>query len=109
MLKGVNKMSFTVCYSLREKEKGLISLTKDSVKRGPFDILYCPLATKGQRNSCSSILKTVLKESKEYPLLSISHLGTKGRDGQAGINAVLKETIGHPLLSFSPLEIMGRD
>ena len=44
-----------------------------------------------------------------YPLLSISLLGTKGRDGQAGLNAVLKETIGHPLLSFSPLEIMGRD
>ena len=56
----------------------------------------------------TSILKTVLKESKGYPLLFISHLGTKGRDGQARLNAVLKETIGYFLLSFSPLEGNGQ-
>ena len=52
-----------------------------------------------------------LKSAKKiiYPLLSISPLGTKGRDGQAGLNGVLKETIGYPLLDFSPLQIMGRD
>ena len=44
-----------------------------------------------------------------YPLLSISPLETKGRDGQAGLNAMLKKTIGHPLLSFSPLDKKGRD
>ena len=45
----------------------------------------------------------MLKVSVGHPLLSISHLGTKGRDGQAGLKAVLKESIGHTLLSISPL------
>ena len=58
-------------------------MAKDSVKRSPFDILYCPLATWDKGKGWTSILKTVLKESKGYPLLSISPLGTKRRDGQA--------------------------
>ena len=45
----------------------------------------------------------MLKESIGCPLLSISPLGTKGRDGQAGLKTMLKESIGHPLLSISPL------
>ena len=51
----------------------------------------------------------MLKESIGHPLLSISPLGTKGRDGQAGLKAVLKESIGHTLLSISPLgtKVMG--
>ena len=44
----------------------------------------------------------MLKESIGHTLLSISHLGTKGRVGQAGLKAVLKECIGHTLLSISP-------
>ena len=40
--------------------------------------------------------------------MSISLLGTKGRGGQAGLNAVLKETIGHPSLSFSPFRDNGK-
>ena len=51
----------------------------------------------------------MLKESVEHPLLSISHLKTKGRDGQEGLKAVLKEPIGHTLLSISPLGIKGWD
>ena len=51
----------------------------------------------------------MLKESIGHPLLSISPLWTKGRDGQAGLKAVLKESIGHPLLSISPLWTKGRD
>ena len=49
------------------------------------------------------------QESIGHTLLSISPLGTKGRDGQAGLKAVLKESIGHPLLSISPLglKVMG--
>ena len=38
-----------------------------------------------------------------HPLQSISPLGAKGRDGQAGLKAVLKESIGHTLLSISHL------
>ena len=45
----------------------------------------------------------MLKESIKYPLLSISPLRTKGRDGQAGLKAVLKKFVGHTLLSISPL------
>ena len=45
----------------------------------------------------------MLKESIGHPLLSISHLGTKGRDGQAGVKAVLKESIGYTLLFISLL------
>ena len=48
-------------------------------------------------------LKAVIKESIEHPLLSVSSLGTKGRDRQAGLNSMIKESIGHPLLSVSPL------
>ena len=51
----------------------------------------------------------MLKESIGHPLLSISHLGTKGRDGEAGLKAVLKESIGHTLLSISLLGIKGWD
>ena len=51
----------------------------------------------------------MLKESIGHPLLSFSTLGTKGRDGQAGLKAVLKESIGHPLLPISPLGTKGRD
>ena len=50
-------------------------------------------------------LKAMLKESIGHPLLFISPLGTKGRDGQKGLKALLKESIGHPLLSISPLGI----
>ena len=51
----------------------------------------------------------MLKESIGHPLLSISPLGTKERNGQAGLKAVLKESIGHTLLSISPLgtKVMG--
>ena len=38
-----------------------------------------------------------------HTLLSVIPLGTKGRDGQAGLKTVLKEFIGHTLLSISPL------
>ena len=38
------------------------------------------------------------QESIRYTLLAIISLGTKGKDGQAGLKAVLKESIGHPLL-----------
>ena len=41
--------------------------------------------------------------------MSISQLGTKGRDGQEWLNTVLKESIRHPLLSISPLGTKGRD
>ena len=51
----------------------------------------------------------MLKESIGHPLLFISHLGTKERDGQAGLKAVLKESIGFTLLSISPLGIKGWD
>ena len=51
----------------------------------------------------------MLKESIGHPLLSISSLGTKGSDGQAGLKAVLKEFIGHLLLSISPLGTKLRD
>ena len=50
----------------------------------------------------------MLKESIGYPLLSVSPLGTKGRDRQAGLKSVLKESLGHPLLSISPLAIYGQ-
>ena len=40
-------------------------------------------------------LKAVLKESIGHPLLSNSPLGTKVKDGQAGLKGVLKESIGH--------------
>ena len=43
------------------------------------------------------------QESIGHTLLSISALGTKGRDGQTGLKAVLKESIGHTLLSISSL------
>ena len=51
----------------------------------------------------------MLNEPIGYPLLSISPLGTMGRDGQAGLKAVLKESTGHTLLSISPLgtKVMG--
>ena len=49
----------------------------------------------------------MLNESIGHPLLSIRPLGTKGRDGRAGLKAVLKESIGYPLLSIRPLGIMG--
>ena len=51
----------------------------------------------------------MLKESIGHTLLSISPLGTKGRDGETGLKVVLKESIGHPLLSISPLgtKVMG--
>ena len=51
----------------------------------------------------------MLKESIEHPLMSISPLGTKGRDGQAGLKVVLKESRGHPLLSIIllRLKVMG--
>ena len=44
-----------------------------------------------------------------HTLLSIITLGTKGRDGQAGLKTVLKESIQHILLSISPLgaKVMG--
>ena len=51
----------------------------------------------------------MLKESIGYPLLSVSPLGTMGRDGQAGLKAMLKEWIGHTLISICPLgtKVMG--
>ena len=50
----------------------------------------------------------MLKESIGHPFLSISLLGTRGRDGEAGLKADLKESIGHPLLPISPLGTKGR-
>ena len=50
----------------------------------------------------------MLNESRGDPLLSVSPLGTKGRDGKAGLKAVLKESIGHTLISISPIGTMGR-
>ena len=51
----------------------------------------------------------MLKESIGHPLLYISHLKTRGRDGQAGVKAVLKEYIGNTLFFISPLgtKVMG--
>ena len=45
----------------------------------------------------------MLKDSIGHTLVSISPIGTKGRDAQAGLKAVLKEFIGHTLLYISPL------
>ena len=49
------------------------------------------------------------QESIGLTLLSVIPLGTKGRDGQAGLKAVLKESIGCPLLSISHIERKGMD
>ena len=51
----------------------------------------------------------MLKESLGHTLVSISPLGTKGRDGEAGLEEVLKKSIGHTSLSISPLvtKVMG--
>ena len=51
----------------------------------------------------------MLKESIGHPLLSISPLGTKGRDGQAGLKRMLKESVGQMLISISPwgTKVMG--
>ena len=51
----------------------------------------------------------MLKQSIEHTFLSLSALGTKGKDGQTGLKAVLKESIGHPLVSINPLGTKGRD
>ena len=45
----------------------------------------------------------MLNESIGHTLISISFVGTKGRDGKAVLKAVLKKTIGHTLMSISPL------
>ena len=45
----------------------------------------------------------MLKESIGHALLSISLLGTKGRDGQVGLKAVIKESTEYTLISISPL------
>ena len=44
----------------------------------------------------------MLKESTGCPLLSISYLETKERDGQQGEMAMFMKSIGHPLLSLVP-------
>ena len=51
----------------------------------------------------------MLNESIGHPLLSISPLGIKERDGQAGQKAMLNEPTGYTLLSISPLgtKVMG--
>ena len=51
----------------------------------------------------------MLKQSIGHPLPSISPLGIKGWEGQAGLMSVLKESIGRTLLSISLLgtKVMG--
>ena len=51
----------------------------------------------------------MLKDSIGHGLFLSSPLGTKGRDGRAGLKAVLNESTGHTLLSISPLgtKVMG--
>ena len=60
------------------------------------EAILCPLlfiSPLGTRGrNGQAALKAELKESKRCPLLFISLLWTKRRDGQAGLKAVLKES-----------------
>ena len=51
----------------------------------------------------------MIKKSIGHLLLSVSPLGIKERDGQAGLKSMIKKSIGHPLMSVSRLGIKGRD
>ena len=73
IIAGVHRTYFTIHQFLRDKRKGWTSRT-DSIKG-------------------------VHKKSFTVQL-SLSYIGTNGRDGQEGLIAVLKESIGHPLLSI---------
>ena len=43
------------------------------------------------------MIKNIVKESIRHPLLSISPLETKGKDGQAWLETVLNESKRHPI------------